>query len=191
MRRLDTRNRIVLTLLGLLLTAAGVYGLARSFGAFGDDQAEARVWNSDAREIVADNDHWLWPVIAVVAVIVALLAARWLWRQLRPYPVVHELSVVESDEGRTTVRAQAATEALDADLESEPSIRSASTRLFSDGEVPHLRMVLEVADDTDVPGLVARVREHAVPRLCQALDLGQVEAHVRVVLAGAPERSVS
>ena len=35
-RRVDTANRTVLTLLGLLLLGGGGVGLAASFGAFGD-----------------------------------------------------------------------------------------------------------------------------------------------------------
>ena len=68
--------------MGLLATAAGALGIAANVGLFGDDRASAPVIDAATQSYAASHD-WYWPVVAGVAVLVLLLALRWLLVQLR------------------------------------------------------------------------------------------------------------
>ena len=61
-RRVDTANRTVLALLGLLLLGGGAVGLAVSFGALGDPPP---VLPGSARRF-EDQQPWFWWAVAGV-----------------------------------------------------------------------------------------------------------------------------
>jgi hypothetical protein len=105
MTQLDRVNRAVVSLLGLLLLAVGAYGLLRGAGAFGDGRAGDPLRTQDVADFVADNDQWLWAVLAAVALLIAVAALFWLRAQLRPSPSLGQLPVVtgEAAAGRTTL----------------------------------------------------------------------------------------
>ena len=82
-RPTERLNRVLLTIVGLLLVAAGIYTLLRSWGALGDAAAAEPLFTANARDWVQRNEEWFWPVMAGVSTLVALLALRWLLAQLR------------------------------------------------------------------------------------------------------------
>ena len=78
-RRVDTANRTVLTLLGLLLLGGGAVGLAASSGALGDPP---QVLPGSARRF-EDQQPWFWWAVAGACLLLALLGLRWLLAQVR------------------------------------------------------------------------------------------------------------
>ncbi|CAN5269027.1 hypothetical protein BH24ACT10_BH24ACT10_13520 [soil metagenome] len=62
-------DRFLLTLLGLLLTAVGVLGLLVGFGVFGSRLRTRPVFDNVISRFIGDNGAWLWPVIAVVGLL--------------------------------------------------------------------------------------------------------------------------
>ena len=64
MTRLDLLNRTVLTIVAVVLGAAGVYGLLRAEGAFGDVESEEALLWEDLRSFVNDNSGWFRVVVS-------------------------------------------------------------------------------------------------------------------------------
>jgi hypothetical protein len=110
--RLDALNRVVLTIVALVLAAAGLYGLLRGEGAFGDSAADEPLLWDDLRRFVNDNAGWFWTVVAVVALVIAWLGWRWLRVQLLPTPSLDRLPVGDAEEGSTNLSAAAVCDAV-------------------------------------------------------------------------------
>jgi hypothetical protein len=187
----DRLNRALLTLLSLLLLAAGAYALARGGDAFGADAAEEPVLLETVRDFVGRNQNVFWPCVFVVSLIVALVALRWLLAQFRS-PRLTELDLTRDGgtRGSTRLRAAGASQALADEVEDYFGVASASARLVEDGERPEVDLRVDVNDDADVPALRARIEEHALRRFCQALEVPDVEARLYLRLTDPAPRVV-
>lgn len=187
----DRLNRTLLSILGLLLLAAGAYGLLRGGGAFGRDQAEDPLLLEGIRDFVSDNAGWFWPVVALLSLIIAYLAYRWLRAHVRSGPSVTHIEVPgETGLGWTRVRASGAADALAADIRRYPGVSSATARVVTDGGQPEIELGVDVHDDADVGEVRRRIEQHALPRLRSALEVDDVLARVRLSMVGPAERSV-
>lgn len=132
-RRVDTANRTVLALLGLLLLGGGAVGLAASFGSFGDPPP---VLPGTARRF-EDQQPWFWWAVAGVCLLVALLALRWLLAQLHTDRVTRLDLTRDDREGRTVVHAGALTAAVEEEAQSLRGVVGASARLVEARDRPH------------------------------------------------------
>jgi hypothetical protein len=123
----DRTNRIVLLLLALLLIAVGVDAGAASIGAYGAATRHSLLMANPTGNFIGAQGAWLWPVAAVAAVIVVLLALRWLLALLFSTDRTGDLPISQaSSPGRTTLAAGALTEAVAQEIESyRPSPRGA------------------------------------------------------------------
>lgn len=180
----DALNRTVFTLLGILLIAAGAYGVARGYGAFGSTQAQEPLLTGGITDFFGRIDDWFWPVAALVALIIAYLAYRWLRAQLTPSPSVSELDLTRDPaEGRTTLRASGLTSALSDDIEQDPAVRSARVRMVEDGSRPEVDMDVDVSEDADLNSVRRRIETDAMQRFSSALESDSVTGHLRIGLA--------
>jgi hypothetical protein len=185
----DRLNSTVLTILALVLIAAGAYGLARGYGTFGDDQAGDPVLAEGLRDFVARNADWFWPVAAVLSLLVAWLGLRWLLAQLTT-PAVRHLPVRADGPGHTELLGSGATAALAREIEEYPGVRSASARLVGEHPVPEVEVTVHVHDDADVAAVRRRIEEHALARFRSALELTKLRSQIHVRLAERAGRSV-
>jgi hypothetical protein len=185
----DRLNSTVLTLLALLLLAAGGYGLARGYGAFGDARAADPVLDDDVRDFVSRNADWFWPLAAVLALLTSWLGLRWLLAQIST-PTVSRLPVRADGPGRTEMAASGATAALARDIEEYAGVRSARARMVSDHPSPEVEITVDVHDDADVPTIRRRIGEHALARFRSALELQELRSQVHVRLAERAGRTV-
>ena len=185
----DRLNSTVLTLLALLLLAAGGYGLARGYGAFGDARAADPVLDDDVRDFVSRNADWFWPLAAALALLTSWLGLRWLLAQIST-PTVSRLPVRADGPGRTELTASGATAALARDIEEYSGVRSARARMVSDHPSPEVEITVDVHDDADVPTIRRRIEEHALARFRSALELQQLRSQVHVRLAERAGRTV-
>ena len=126
----DRGNRVLLTLLGLLLLAAGRLGLALSYAAFGAARARQPLLLPAARQFAHRNAGWFWPVVAVVAVVLGLLALRWLVRQVGTDRVRHLELEPNPSSGTTTASSSAISDAVTDEVESYHGADAASVRLI-------------------------------------------------------------
>lgn len=185
----DRLNTTVLTLLALALIAAGAYGLARGYGAFGDALAADPVLGDDVRDFVSRNADWFWPVAAVLSLLIAWFGLRWLLAQVAP-PSVQHLPVRADGPGRTELSASGATAALARDIENYDGVRGARARLVRDHPVPEVEVTVDVHDDADVPELRRRIEDHALARFGSALEVENLRSAVHVRLAERAGRTV-
>ena len=184
----DTLNRSVFTLIGILLIAAGVYGMARGYGAFGSTQAQEPLLTGGITGFFGRIDDWFWPVLALVALILAYLAYRWLKAQLSTAPSVSELDFTRDPaEGRTTVRASGLASALSDDLERDPAIRFANVRMVEDGHRPEVDIDLEVSEGVRLSEVRRRIETDALTRFSTALESDSVTGHLRIDLVPKPQ----
>lgn len=184
---IDGLNRILLLVLGLLLTAAGGLGLAANQGAFDDRDLHApdRIYDDARTEVLADPDLW-YAVVLGASGVVLVLALVWLIRQFASRPGVPHLStvVLHADRrGRTTVEPARLARAIAGDMEDVDGVRKASVRIFSTGREPVMRVRLDVERDADPDQLLERIKP-ALRRAAESLDASDVDARIRIDFAG-------
>lgn len=178
-RRTGRANRIALTVVGILLTAAGGTALARAAG-LGSGVLGAghdRVLDEATRRFAAGH-WWFWPALAAFAALIALLALAWLAAQIRPRTARH-LSLEYGGHGTTWLRARAAARTVEDDLTGGPPIERCRARFTGDPTCPQLAIVITLRPGADPAEARDRIRR-AVTRFRDALETDQLPATVRI-----------
>ncbi|MGK5550404.1 alkaline shock response membrane anchor protein AmaP [Actinomadura kijaniata] len=186
-RRASRLNHVGLTLVGLSLVAAGGLALLRGLGVWGRPRATEPVLTGQVRRYAAEH-AWFWPVVAGVAVVLALLGLYWLLAQLRSHRLHGNLTMEpDADEGETRLASKAVAEALESDVAAFPGVQGAKARLM--GPRRHPRVQLDVSYDRGADTMALRddIRDRAIPRLRAALGVDQVPAVVRLHLVRGGE----
>jgi hypothetical protein len=191
--QLDRANRIVGTLVGLVLVAVGGLGLMRSYGIppFDDEAMDDPLLLRQVRDFIADNDAWFWWAALVAAVLVAWLGWRWLRVQLLPSPSMRDLTVAHTEAGRTTLPADALAGAVTRELEGDSELRGARVRMVGSERSPALDVRAAVTDNADFDAVRTRVESDVVARSRGALERGDLTATVRYRLGDPGTRVVT
>lgn len=192
MKRLDNANRTIASVVGLLLTAAGGYGIMRAFAIppFGDRDSGAPFLLEDVQDFVADNDAWFWWAALALALLLAYLGYRWLRAQLSPSASLKELTVFRSDEGRTLLPARSVAEAVTRDLENDRDVNSARVRMVGSESRPALDVRATVSDTADPATVRARIENDIVGRARAALERDDVGVKLRLKLGDPVNRQI-
>jgi hypothetical protein len=159
----DRTNRIMLSLLALLLIAVGAAVGAASIGAFGTATRHSPLIANPAGKFIGTQGGWLWPAAAVAALILVLLAARWLLALLLSTDRSGDLPITpDGSAGRTTLAARALTEAVAAEVESYRGVHSARARLLGDPTGPELVVTAALEETADFAALRQRIETAAL-----------------------------
>jgi hypothetical protein len=159
----DRTNRIMLLLLAVLLTAVGLDAGAASIGAFGTATRHSPLMANPTGHFIGAQGDWLWPAAAVAALIVALLALRWLLALLFSTDRSGDLLIHSgSPGGRTTLATGALTEAVAEEVESYRGVSSARARLIGDPEDPELVVTATLEETADFAALRQRIETGAL-----------------------------
>jgi hypothetical protein len=187
----DRTNRAMLILFALLLIAAGVMGALISFGAFGAATQHARLFDNPVGDYFGRQGAWLWPVIAIAAAVLLVLALRWLTVLLFSTDRAGHVRITgDRSAGRTTLLATAFTDAVTEELEGYPGVQSAKARLIGDPTSPALIIETTLEQSADLSALRQRIEADAVaharqvldnPNLPVTLDLTVTDRHARTV----------
>ncbi|HEV3365385.1 MAG TPA: hypothetical protein VG795_14850 [Acidimicrobiia bacterium] len=176
--RADRRNRIGLTVVGLVLAGLGGYGLARGWGAFGEQAASEPLLADAWRRFVGGNQALFWAGAAMASLLIALVGLRWLRAQLAE-STPRRIDLTHRGDGGTTVIVPAgAAQALAGDVERYGGVASASARLTGDQEAPEVDLRIDVADSCNVPALLARIEGDALERFRRALEFETVDVNI-------------
>jgi hypothetical protein len=171
MMHADRTNRSMLLLLALILLAAGGFGAAASFGGFGrsvqgDKLKTNRVWT-----FFGAHGDWLWPLVALVALLMAVAALRWLRVLLFSTDRVGDLPIASvRGTGRSSLIPAALTDAVTEEIRSYRGIHGARARLVGDADDPRLVVVATVEDSADLIATRHQIETGALARARQALD---------------------
>jgi hypothetical protein len=104
----DRTNRTLLLLLALLLIGAGAAAGTASIGAFGTATRHSPLIANPAGHFIRAQGGWLWPAAALAALILVLLALRWLLTLLFSTDRAGGLPITPGGSaGRTTLAARA------------------------------------------------------------------------------------
>jgi hypothetical protein len=167
----DRTNRTMLILFALVLTAAGVAGALAGFGVFGRATQHDVLVFDQVENYFGQHGDWLWPVIALAAAIIALLALRWLLALLFSTDRTGDLPLTgDRTAGRTTLSAAALTGAVSSEIDSYPGVHSARARLIGDPLAPTLVITATLEESADLAALRRRIEANAVRHARQALD---------------------
>ncbi|WP_043618399.1 hypothetical protein [Nonomuraea candida] len=186
-RKTGRGNRWGLGLVGLVLTVLGGSALARGLGAFSQNWAAARttIVDGNVTGFFARTGPGIWWLVALAALIVAVLALRWLFVQGRRQ-TRRTLRIEDGPTGVTDVAAGGMAQAVAADVATGPGVLHADANLVGPPGRPEVR--LRVAADESVPiGALGRhLAEVALPHVRDALDRDRVPAVARVSLEPSP-----
>lgn len=168
-----TRNRIVLTVAGLLLLVAVSWLIAASFGLASAGSPLAGLMppaDSTVSTLVQDHRGWALPA-ATAASILAILAGLGLLAAQIPTAPAHTTLRLPGDDGTVlaTVEPQVLERALVERVESVPGVKEASVRVS--GSTTSLRVFAEVtvAQDAQVEWAVEEARRVLAADLATAL----------------------
>ncbi|XVQ10146.1 alkaline shock response membrane anchor protein AmaP [Spirillospora sp. CA-255316] len=180
-RHASRLNHVCLALLGLVLLAAGVLGLARGLGAFGRDAA-ADPLITDAMRRYAAGQGWFWPVVAGAGAMLAVLGLAWLLAQARSERLPGLALEPDPSKGATRVSERAVTAALEEEIGEYPGVRGVRAHLLGSSARPRLTLNVAYGGQADLDALRRRIREEAVPRLRVALERDSLPAVVKLRL---------
>jgi hypothetical protein len=170
MNRPGRLNRTLLALTGLVVAVGGGFAVATHFGWL-------RVLDPATPLIPAlgSSPTWAFYVAAAAAVIVGLLALRWLAAQAvrRPKTGVWRF---EDAEGATRLDASTAIQPLTEEIGVYRGVHAATATLAGTQDDPALYLAITAEESADLGEIRRQVDEHALPRLRQALDLDPLPA---------------
>lgn len=167
-------NRTLLLLVAIVLLAAAAFTLLTAFGVVTVLGADDTLTPTSL-----SPPDWVAYVTLVVAVVVGLLALRWLLAQTQRRAKTGTWRM-EADPagGATRIDAQAAIEPLVDEVENYPGVHRASARLAGTAARPMLYLTVGTEDAADITDVRRRIDTDAVPRLRQALDLPALPAEI-------------
>lgn len=183
-RRTTRLNRIVFVLLGIVLLAAGGFLLARHFDWIDRLPSTERIYSSSEARWLHGNT-WVWYVVAAAAVIVGLLALRWLLvqpridrvRRLRPDADLEQ-------HGRTAMASSVLTDAVEDDIDALPGVARSRVIVTGATDAPELVVRVAAKQAADLAEMHRRVVTEAVASARIALDDETVPVQVHLVVNG-------
>ncbi|MFP5071878.1 alkaline shock response membrane anchor protein AmaP [Pseudonocardia nantongensis] len=168
-------NRTLLLLLGAVLLVAGAAGLALGLAPV---RAVFQALDPAAPLLppAPDPPGWMPWAATAAAVVVGLLALRWLLAQVRRRPRTRTWTLPSSevdgrDTGATRMHADHAADALAADIDGYDGVRRAAAVLVGDRTRPQVHLEVTADAGADLAALRTRISEHALPRMREALGI--------------------
>jgi hypothetical protein len=166
----DRANRIVLTVFGLLLVLAGAAALTASLGGFGAGSAHRALFANSVSTYFGQHGSWLWPVIAVACLLIALAALFWIAILLGSTDRAGSLPVpVAGAHGTTTLQPAALTDALTEEIETYHGVQTAKGRIIGNPDHPRVVVTVTAKPTADLAELQHRIEAQALAHARQAL----------------------
>ncbi|MPZ27937.1 MAG: hypothetical protein GEV12_16375 [Micromonosporaceae bacterium] len=154
----NAANRTLWTVIGLLLTVAGVAGVLANRGWLPGVDADAPLAWPELREWWQDTDPWGLVVVGLLGLVAAVLGLILLLAELRRRPAraLAELRLAHRQPGSTRVPGGVIGHGLERDLARDPGIRHAAVAVTGAAPGPDLWIQLDVEQRADF----AAIREH-------------------------------
>lgn len=175
----DRFNRFALLVFGALVLLAGLGTMVMSIGLFGKSYSHRALFGNVVSSYIGDHGSWFWPAAAVLGVLIALVALRWILALLFSTDRSGDLEMPgERRAGRTVVKTSALTTAVTREIETYRGVESARARTV--GEPTAARLVVEVTTlrGAGIGELVARIEGEALSHAREAM--GRPDMPVRL-----------
>lgn len=184
-RRTTRTNHLLLTLVGLVLLAAGAYLVLRHLGRLGTAQPAHDVVYSHAQARWLHTHNWIWLTVAAVVAVLGLIALRWMLVQ----PRIDRIRTLRIDRdlhaaGRTRMPADVLTDAVETDVAGYPGIERARAVLVGAVDAPEIVLRVQVRPLADLGAAYRLIVAEALPSAREALDQPALPAQVHVVISG-------
>lgn len=185
-RRTARTNRVVFALLGLLLLAVGGYLLVRHenrITASGQSAHERLYTRAQASWL--HQHSWIWFAVAAAAVVVGLVALRWLLVQPRIDRVHRVYLDPDPDQaGRTAMSADVLTHAVENDITDYVGVARARALLVGAADTPELVLRVSANPLVDLSAIHRRIVGEALPAVRTSFDSELVPVQVHLLVVG-------
>ena len=172
---MDTVNRLLWGFIGLVLLAAGAFGVLASLGRIPPVARSAVLWDE---RLVPTGNRAAASAIAAGLLLAALGIGLILLELRRRRPrAMPDLVRADTAPGRTRITAATLDHALATDLRSSPSVKRAGAYLSGDAREPAVALRLVVASDADLGAL----RGHVDAALRRFGTTAGLDPHIREV----------
>jgi hypothetical protein len=184
----DRTNRTMLIVLAVLLIAVGLDAGAASIGLWGTGTEHSKLMDNPTGRYFGAQGVWLWAAIAFAALIIGLLALRWLIALLFSTDRSGDLLIQSSTgAGRTTLDHGALTDAVVEEIEGYRGVDSARARLIGDPDDPELVVRATLEETADFTALRQRIETEALTHAREAL--GDMSLPIQLDLTITSRRS--
>jgi hypothetical protein len=187
----DRTNRVVLLVLGLVMLVAGLAVTLTSFAAFTGSWATRLLTDNPVSTYAGEHGRWLWPVAGVAALVVLVLALRWLYVIITGTDRVREFVLRTGSQDRVRLAASAVGDAVGAEIEGYRGVRAARAWLVGSAEQPTLAVRVDTNVDTDFRTVLERIERDAVAHARQALDRPDLAVRLDLEAKSQPVSRVS
>jgi hypothetical protein len=188
----DRANRAVLTLFGLLVLLAGIFGLTASVGGFGKAYAHRALLANRASTYVGAHGDWLWPAAAAVCLLIALIALRWIAALLLSTDRAGDITVTRgSREGTTIMHPAALSGAVTREIETYRGVSTAKARVLGDPGDPELVITVTASRSADLAALRHRIESEALSHARHALGKPDLPIQLDIEVSNRPPGRVS
>jgi hypothetical protein len=190
-RRANVINRVVLTVLGLLLLTAGGLGLALNAGAFGESRADEPVLPEEVRTF-PDGRPWFWWAVTGALLLIAVLALLWLLAQLKTDRTTRLDLTTNARDGYTTLHTSALTNAVEDEALAITGVTNVSANVH-EHRGQHVSLRVGLAESADIDEVRTRLENEVVTHLREGVADPRFPVTIELHPAASrtPQRSVT
>jgi hypothetical protein len=177
-------DRLLVSLVGLLLLAAGVLALLVAQGWLGTARAGNAVDAPLAAYWIAGHELWALAGGIVVGLALLIFGATWFAHSVRPERRP-DLVLETGTESTLTVTSAAICEVVRADCDGLDGVHRSRVRSVGTAESPAIRVHLWLDEGTDLRAVWSELASGVLPRVHQSLGALRLPIGVRVELDSA------
>ena len=185
-------SRIGLVIIGLILLLGAGAVLARGLNASRSVLGNPNGGLLTHSQVQYPTQHgWVWPVVAAVCALIAVLALLWMAAQTSTKTVRNLPLEPERLHGTTTMPATAVTGAVTDELESYPTIRAANAVLRGSATRPNLDLAVTQENRADPATVRESIETEALPHMRTALEMETIPTVLRLSFSRAFDRHLA
>ncbi|HEY2176222.1 MAG TPA: alkaline shock response membrane anchor protein AmaP [Mycobacteriales bacterium] len=177
--RTNRLNRVVLTVIGVILLLAGVGAVLLSTGIFGADRAHRAVVDHATTQTVYRSAGWLWPTVGAVGFVLGILALYWLIVQLR-VERIRSIAMERAQSGDLVLTGSALTDAVREETTAVPGVGRARARLTRDVTDPELVLTVWLRQAADLGEVSRQLDDDVIAHARRALARDQLTTWLRI-----------
>jgi len=166
----DRTNRSALAVFGLLVLAAGGFGITASAGGFGTTYSRRTLLANQAATYAGRHSAWIWWAAAGACLLIFLAAVRWILALIASTDRAGDITVPGSkDTGTTALQPAALTGALAREIGTYHGVDSARARVLGHPSDPEVVVTVTARPSADLRALHQRLEAEALAHARQAL----------------------